>query len=287
MTKKIIIFMSIFLFAAFGFVGYFYVVKDKSIQNFLPFYEKADVSGSVKEELKNKNETETEKIVKVPIFIYHSVAPYYPSESNYKKRFSVEPDVFEKQMSYLKNHGYSVVSFDDLINYFLSGAPLPEKSVILTFDDGWENQYKYAFPILKKYNYTATFFVFTNAIGRERFLTWSQIKEFVAAGMTIGDHTKSHPYLHKITDENELRKEIIGSREILERELGKKIDIFAYPFGRYNQEIVDVLKENGFRAARTDGYFGTLHTQSSLFTLKSIEAENDLAKFIEELSIKQ
>lgn len=283
MTKKTAI-LTFFFIAIFSVIGYFYISKNNFAKNFLFNHEEANISKSANEQSKNVAAS-TQETIKVPIFIYHSVSPYYPLESKYNKRFGVEPDIFEKQMRYLKDNGYNVMPFDDLINHFSQNLSLPHKPVVLTFDDGWENQYKYAFPILKKYNMTATFFVFTNSIGRKHFLTWPEIKKLVDAGMTIGDHSKSHPYLYKITNENKLREEIVESKKILESNLGKKIDIFAYPFGHYNEEIITILKKNGFRAARTDGYWGVFHTSSDLFTLKSIEAENNLTKFIEALNI--
>lgn len=283
--KKTTIFIFIVSLIALGLITYFHTTRDKFAQDFLQKYENADSNEGVNEQ--SPNAASANGAVRVPIFVYHNVLPYYPSESTYRKKFDVEPNVFEKQLLYLKENGYTVISFDDFINHFLYNLSLPEKSVILTFDDGWENQYRYAFPLLKKYNDTATFFIFTNAIGHKHFLTWPQIKEFVAAGMTIGDHTKSHPYLYKITSKDELQKEILESKKILESNLGKQIDIFAYPFGHYNEEIISILKENGFRAARTDGYKGVFHTPNDLFTLKSIDAENDLTKFVEALNTTQ
>lgn len=286
MIKKITALMLVVSIIAFSLVVYFNIAGDRFAQDFLSRYEEAYRNRGI-----NNGQLKTaplaEKSVKVPIFVYHSVSPYYPSESKYKKKFDVEPIVFEKQMRYLKENGYLVISFDDLINHFSHDSLLPEKSVILTFDDGWQNQYRYAFPLLKKYNYTATFFIFTNAIGHKHFLTWPQIKELVAAGMTVGDHSKSHPYLYKITSKDKLRQEIIESRKILESNLGKPIDIFAYPFGHYNEEIIALLKENGFKAARTDGYQGVFHAQDELFNLKSIDADNDLTKFVEALNKTQ
>lgn len=285
MIKKKTIFMIIVLVVVLGLIGCLYVTRNKFAQDFLLHYEKTNSNKGG--DGQPENAVSATKAVKVPIFVYHSVSPYYPSESKYRKKFDVEPNVFEKQMRYLRENGYTAISFDDLINHFSRNLFLPEKSVILTFDDGWENQYRYAFPILKKYNDTATFFIFTNAIGHKHFLTWPEIKEFVAAGMTVGDHTKSHPYLYKITSKDELRQEIIESRRILESNLGKKIDIFAYPFGHYNKEIITILKENKFRAARTDGYKGVFHTSDDLLTLKSIDAGNDLTKFVEALNTMQ
>ncbi|MBU6430814.1 MAG: polysaccharide deacetylase family protein [Patescibacteria group bacterium] len=278
MKKKIKIFTFIILATGLGLISRLYVAGDKSAQG---------ASNSANPNSQIKNASSSAEAVKIPIFVYHSVSPYYPSESNFRKKFAVEPDIFEKQMRYLKDNGYAAMSLYDLANHFSQKTALPEKSVIITLDDGWENQYKYAFPILKKYGDIATFFIFTNAIGHKHFLTWPQIKELSAAGMIIGDHSKSHPYLFKITDKDELRQEIIGSREILENNLGKKIDIFAYPFGRYNEEIIAILKENGFVAARTDGYKGVFHASNDLFTLKTVDAKDSLTEFVEDLRARQ
>ncbi len=216
----------------------------------------------------------------IPILIYHSVVPYYPDMTQEVKRFSVEPAMFERQMQYLQDHDYRVVSFDD---YLRLPEKLLSKSVILTFDDGWENQYKYAFPILRQFHFPATFFVFTNAIDHEHYLSWPEIKEMSSAGMTIGNHTKSHPYLFRITDQDVLRAEIMESRKILEDNLGKPIDIFAYPFGRYSKEIIDFLASHGFRAARADGYEDALRATHKRFTMRGYEVENSMVQFVQVL----
>lgn len=229
-----------------------------------------------------KKEMPRAEAIRVPILVYHSIRPYYLVEPRYIKEFDIEPDIFEKQLQYLRDDGYTVIPFDTLIYYFLNDAPLPSKPIVFTFDDGWENQYTYAFPLLKKYNDTATFFIYTNAIGHKHFLTWQQVKDLKAAGMTIGSHTKSHPYLIKIITKQKLMEEIADSKKIIEEHLGDKIDFFAYPFGHYNNQIINVVKEAGYQAARGI-YKGTYHTKDELFTLRAILANNNFDKFIEDL----
>lgn len=222
--------------------------------------------------------------IKVPILIYHSVRPHTSFETELMKYYDVAPESLEKQFGYLKYNGYTVISFDNLINTLTKGTPLPKKSVVLNFDDGWENQYQYAFPILKRYHYTATFFIYTDPIdANDSFLTGDQILEMDSAGMTFGGHTRSHPYLFEIRDTNLLRQEIIGGKNIIEDRLGHKIDIFAYPFGWYNDQIIKVLKEAGFKAARST-YSGIYQTSQDIFKLKGIEVTDDFDKFTKDLN---
>ena len=159
-----------------------------------------------------------------------------------------------------------------------SSTPLPPRPVILSFDDGWSSQYAYAFPILKKYGYPATFFVFTNAIGRKGFLTWDNLREFTAAGMTIGDHTRFHPFLTKITDPAKLWDEIDGSKKVLESRLGVPVNEFAYPFGLYNPGIVSLVKKAGYKSARGDVYRST-QSADHPFELNAMNAPTTLSEF--------
>lgn len=223
-----------------------------------------------------------ENSIRVPILVYHGMRPLRPNDGDLVKMFNTEPQVFEKQMQYLKDNNYSVISFNDLYEALNSGKKLSEKSVILSFDDGSQSQYDYAFPVLKKFNFTATFFIFTSAPGHKYFLTWDEIKELDAAGMTIGSHTLNHPYLDKITDPKELEKQIIYGKTSLEKHMGKIVDFFAYPFGEYNDQIIEVVKKSGFKMARSI-HIGRYHTIADLYTLKGILINSDYKRFVREL----
>ena len=118
--------------------------------------------------------TTTTPSVRIPIFIYHSVRPEYSKETRVQHEYSITPQLFEQQLQYLHDNGFTVISMNELVhdvqNATTSGIAKP---VVLTFDDGWENQYVYAFPLLKKYNATATFYIYTNPIGKnKKFLTF-------------------------------------------------------------------------------------------------------------------
>ncbi len=220
--------------------------------------------------------------VSVPILVYHSIRPLTGTDSEQLRRYSVEPIVFERQLQYLKDRGYTVMSSDVLIDYVSRSAIAPEKPVVLTLDDGWENQYTYAFPLLKKYSMPATFFIFTNAIGRKHFLTWEQVGELVSSGMEIGGHTQSHPYLIKISDPKKLVAEIAGGKKIIESHIGRGITIFAYPFGQYDDAAVAAVKGAGYKAARTTRR-GMIQNRDDPYTLRAIQVQNSMESLISAL----
>lgn len=187
------------------------------------------------------------------VLMYHSV------DEN-KEFFTVSAGEFERQMKYLADNKYKVLSASDLIKSIEDGTEIPSKTVVLTFDDGYQDNYKNAFPILKKYGFLATIFVTTGSMSGTRItskgtviptLSWGQIKEMANSGFVeFFPHTHTHPKLDLISDD-ELRNEIRVSKEIIEKELNKKINVFAYPYGQSNQKVRDILKQEGFKAAFT------------------------------------
>ncbi len=284
--KKNILNISLAIFFALSLLaGVFYYLGQKSDDSELAQY----ISHSQKIILPIINTTSSITMdptaVRVPILVYHSVRTYFPGETPIQKKFDVDPDIFAAQLRYLKIHGYSAITFDDLVKKF-DGAALPANPVIISFDDGWENQYEYAFPILEKENLKATFFIYSNAIGHRAFLKWDQVRELSNAGMTIGGHSKYHPYLWKITDPKRLSDEIISSKKITESQIGKTLTVFAYPFGRYSTSTIEMVKLGGYRSARS-GYAGAYHTKKDLFTLHSIQVGNDIKNFAAALRMKK
>ncbi len=248
--------------------GIFYRVGDFNFESFEVAFQK---------EPENKS---TPGALKVPIFIYHSVRPYIPGESKLQDTYDITPELLEQQLIYLRDHEYTTITFDDLVRGVEIGTTSPVvRPVILTFDDGWENQYKYAFPLLKKYQATATFYVYTNPIGKKKhFLTWNQLREMDAAGMTIGSHTLTHPYL-KLLAPRELTREITESKKILEAELQKPVRHFASPFGYTSPAVVATVKAAGYVTGRTT-YKGMYHTKDDLFSLRGFFATDTFDDFV-------
>jgi len=207
--------------------------------------------------------------VEIPILVYHHVVPGRSSGSEMTRVLFVTPDAFEQQLKYLRDNGYQSVSFDALADSLEYGSPLPERPVILSFDDGWENQFAYGFPLLQKYGFTATFFVVTNYIDHQNFLTTDDLKTMIAAGMTIGAHSRSHPALPSLGTGQRLKDEIAGSKAWLEDRLGVAIDTFAYPYGSYTAAVAAAVKAAGYRTARTVDS-GTRAALDNLETLPGI-----------------
>lgn len=219
--------------------------------------------------------------VKVPIIIYHSIRPHIAGESIMQDRFDITPELFEEQLLYLKNNGYTTISPDILAEDIKNGTTTPIiKPVMLTFDDGWENQYKYGFPLLKKYNMVATFYVYTKPIdaNNKHYLSWDQVIEMSNSGMIIGSHTLSHP-LMKHSTPIDIRKEIFGSKKVLEDELKKPVLHFAQPFGYTNPEIEIFIKEAGYVTARGTTR-ATHHSGSDIFHLGGYFISDKFSDFI-------
>jgi len=217
--------------------------------------------------------------IKIPILTYHSIRPYYPGITNLVKEYTVPPDIFDDQMKYMRDNGFTPIVPDDIVNYFTSGKALPQKPFMITLDDGWKNQFRYAFPILKKYNYPAVFYVYKNVIDKKVFLTWSEINTLSSSNMIIGNHTWSHPELPKITSSTALQQEIVDSKKSIEIHIGKTIDTFAYPFGEYNDQDVSLVKQAGYSSARA--LRGCIYQSGDiLFTLCGVIITGDFNRFV-------
>jgi peptidoglycan/xylan/chitin deacetylase (PgdA/CDA1 family) len=218
--------------------------------------------------LKNK------KIAHLPILTYHHIDFLPPGASKEWQDLTVSPRTFEKQMEYLFQQNYQPITFSQFINFLKTDREIPEKSLIITFDDGWKNQYLYAFPILKKYNFKAAFFIVVNQIGGDLFMNWSQLKELLNSGMEIGSHTMSHPNLKKLNS-SQLIYEIEKSKTILEKNLNYRIEVFAYPYGIFDSRIIEAVGKANYRMARTT-VFGLDQNIENWYTLKAIQVYDSL-----------
>jgi peptidoglycan/xylan/chitin deacetylase (PgdA/CDA1 family) len=188
----------------------------------------------------------------------------------------MSPYEFQRQVEYLRKK-YTIVSLNEIMDFVEGKRGLPKKTVAITFDDGYDDNYFVAYPYLRRYDLPATIFVATDfnqkttlADGRTVFakmLSWNEIKEMSQNGITIGAHTLTHRDLMNM-DLEEIRKEIFRSKEEIERQIGKRVDYFAYPFGRYNDETLKLVRTLGFRGAF--GGIGTIQQGANVFDLKRI-----------------
>jgi len=185
-----------------------------------------------------------------PILMYHHLLPSEEAKKNLAEKLNVPPDIFEKQLDYLAKKGYQTIFLSELMDGLKNGS-LPKKPIVLTFDDGYAEIYQNLFPKLKNYNFKATLFIITQAVGGERYLTWEQLKEMSQSGLVeIGDHTLSHPSLPAESEEQE-KDQILSAKNILEQRLEIKVQVFAYPYGSFNPTAEKILKEGDFLAAVT------------------------------------
>ena len=186
----------------------------------------------------------------VPVLNYHQV------EQKTGNPLTLWPDQFEAQMAYLADEGYTTITIDEMMDALEHGTPLPEKPVIITFDDGYADNYEYAYPILKKYGFKATIFLiydFTNAY--PNYLTWEQIDEMKQSGLIrFESHTMTHANLAELDSADELRHEIADSHDLLSEKIGYDMHYIAYPGGRVNPEIEEITRAAGYRGGFTVHY---------------------------------
>lgn len=268
--------LSVAIFVTFFAVFYAWPVKNHLW--YYPFFVNPEEATTVEHRVQNKKEKpHSASAVQIPIFIYHSVRPHLVGESYTQDAYDITPELLDEQLTYLSEHGYTVVSMDEALRFMEQGTSTPiSKPVVLTFDDGWENQYKNAYPVLQKHHDIATFYIYTRPIGFKHFLTWPEIKEMQQNGMTIGSHTLSHPYLKGLT-EAELWREIFDSKQVLEKELGVPVKHFASPFGYSTPHIENVIHDAGYSSGRTI-YKGIY--QDDAFGLKGILVSDSIDDFI-------
>ena len=222
---------------------------------------------------------DSENGTKVLVLNYHKV-------DNMNISLSVLPEDFDEQMSYLKKHDYHTITPAELYDSLEGNAELPENPVLITFDDGYRDNYDNAYPILQKYGFKGTIFVITSFLGKyPNYITWDQAREMEEDGtISIQSHTVDHKSMTDLSDE-QLRTELVDSKKQAERELGHPVDFMAYPTGTYNLHIAELVKEAGYKAAFTIKY-GNVDKASNIFALERVpifHTENTNKDFIERI----
>ncbi len=212
--------------------------------------------------------------MKAAILTYHSI-----DGSN--SVISTAPQIFRRQMRFLRENDYNVISLSKLVELFTANKPLLPKTVTITFDDGFRNFYAEAFPVLEEYGFEATVFLVTDFCGkyndwagnppelpRSELLSWREIKELNKYGIEFGSHTRTHPDLTRISDA-EAQCELTESRLIIQGKLGTKVSTFAYPFGKFNPQIKRIAEGN--YAAACSVNLGKTQAESDFYSLARID----------------
>ncbi|MBI5305343.1 MAG: polysaccharide deacetylase family protein [Chloroflexi bacterium] len=192
----------------------------------------------------------TGEAANVPILMYHNLRDLPNNASELERTWTVAPKQFEAQIAALATRGFHTITMAQLVAHLKHQGALPIKPIVISFDDGWVEQYTVAYAVLKKYNYIGTFFIYTNPIDRAHYLTWAQLQDMSVAGMDIQAHTLTHPHLRALAP-SEAQREISESKKIIESKLGKPVVAFAYPFGEYNTAVIEMLKRANLDSAVT------------------------------------
>ncbi|MPM30047.1 hypothetical protein SDC9_76589 [bioreactor metagenome] len=179
---------------------------------------------------------------KVTILMYHNITD---GKEDY---MSVHKDKFKEQMQFIKDNGYNVISLDELYSYYTEGTPISDKSIIITFDDGYWNNYMYAYPVLKEFGFKATLFMITSMIDQKLYLNKDRIREMDANGFSIQSHTVNHLELNKMSYEEQLY-ELNQSKKTLEDLLGREVKYISFPYGQFNKETIMITRKLNYKLA--------------------------------------
>jgi len=205
------------------------------------------------------------------ILLYHDIdSKDKPTEKEdlATKETVVRIEEFESHMDYLANEGYRVISLNQYF-YERNQGKYAEKSIVLTFDDGHISNYEFALPVLIKHSFNATFFIIAENVGKLYYMGLPEIKELVDRNMEIGSHGLTHTYLTEISI-NEIKHEISESKRIIESIIEKPVEVFAYPGGHLNKNIIECVREQGYKAA-VSCIVGRNTRKTNPYLLKRIE----------------
>ena len=199
--------------------------------------------------------------VSVPILMYHHVAPVRKGSP----LLYVSPTQLAAQLAYLQGHGYHVVTLQQLYDAWMNGGSLPAKPVVLSFDDGYPDQYRYAAPLLRRFGDPAVLNLIVHNLGGA--FTQAMVAQMIAWGWELDSHTISHRDLARLSP-GQLRHELVGSRNLLRRSFGVTVNFFCYPGGVHDAKVVAAVRKAGYLAATSIQY--GLADPTELFSLPRI-----------------
>lgn len=201
----------------------------------------------------NENGVTRNDQIKIPVICYHSIN----KDPSGKSPIIISPEKFRQHLKAIKDNGYTTLTMKQFNDYILGDKPIPEKSVLITFDDGYMDNYINAFPILKEFNMNATIFVISSYLDGKEYMSPSNVKEMSDYGIDIESHTVSHLRLSELSYEQQLN-ELKISKEALEKLTGKPVVSIAYPEGKYNADTTKAVSEVGYSMGFTidRGYVG-------------------------------
>ena len=225
----------------------------------------------------------------VPILTYHNLG------EQAKGRLVLAAASFREQMRYLKTNGYRVVSLADFVEFSRLNRQIPQKAVVLTFDDGYRAFKDHAYPVLKELGFTATLFIYTDWVGAGRgALSWTDLRALAAEGFDIQGHSKTHADLRRAAGETEaqyarrMQAELEQPQELFNRHLGRRSQVLAYPYGRWEEGLLPKVREYGYIAAFSVRRQGNASFVRPLAGHRSqIYSEMTLDDFVKNLNVFQ
>jgi len=194
----------------------------------------------------------------IPILMYHYISELPPDADVYRRDLTVRPEVFEAQLQYLKDAGYHTIYLSDIYDALTVGKPLPERPIVLTFDDGYKDALTHAMPLLQAYGFVGEFFLLATPAHYEApaYLTWNDVRTMAQAGMSMQAHGRDH---YDLTNRayDFLVYQILGAREAVEAHTGQPVRFFCYPSGRYDAATLAVVESAGYWGAVTTEWGAT------------------------------
>lgn len=225
------------------------------------------------------------KSVSVPIIYYHYIGNNPNPADKARDGLSIAPDKFEEELEYLSKANFTPISLDTMIAALKGNTSLPNKPIILSFDDGYIDFYVNAFPLLRKFNFHSVQFIPTGLVGKSSYLTWDQIKEMDSTGLvSFQAHSVTHANLPSLSD-TQLKYEIIQSKKDLEEKLGKPVNFFAYPYGASDERVWNAVKSAGFFGA-VGTWGGRIESEGNIFDMPRMRVGNwSLAEYQSRLGL--
>lgn len=218
---------------------------------------------SSSQELRVKDNETVSRLLEVPIILYHDI--------DGKGAFSITSKQLREQFAYFRDLGITVVPLSDLIDRLENPRPYDGRVIVITFDDGYKNMYLKLLPIVKEFGYPVTLFVYTDFVNDKgkKAIHWDELREMQRNGIDIQCHTKSHPDLPKLLENDtpesreKVYKELYLSRIYIESKLGKPVDLIAFPYGRYDLKTIQLAYFAGYRRVFSTDYGSNIVTRNN------------------------
>lgn len=219
------------------------------------------------------SDPETQSTITVPILLYHHISKEKKSD-----RYYVTPKHFEEQMEVLKKLGYQTITIKRLSDVLSRGGTLPDRPVVITFDDGNLDVFENAYPIMEKLDFVGSVYIVSNRLKSDGYLQKKQLTEMIESGWEVGSHSFSHADL--VQNHAIIRQEILQSRLDLEKSLGIKVYTFAYPFGLLDWYVSRKVYEYGYKAGLGVG-IRSEHNLGEMYNLsrREVQGDYDLEEF--------